>query len=1040
MTRPILSIPVMPLRARRARRGDRARLAALGALTALAWSCLVGAAPMPASLAEFKHTAWPMERGAPSRINSISQTRDGFLWIGSVEGLFRFDGVSFEPIGLADAEPAQRLVVSSLRAARSGELWVGLARGRGVAVLREGRLLDARMPHPSREVNDIEEDDQGGIWIARGGRSTLGLARFHAGAWREFGPDDGLPAQPVWDLHLARDGSMWVALSQALAVLRPGQTRFTVTQDRLEPRASLSEDAQGRLWISDAQGTRRLAAADRQDAVIPHPGPVGGTRLLFDRQGDLWTTTWNSGLLRIRAPGQALPATGAGKDRVASLDAADGLTSDQTRALFQDREGSLWVGTELGLDQLRPASVVVEPGLPNNSPTSYRLAAARDGTVYVADAQALYAIAPGADPRRVRVNGSPAEALCAARAGGVWLFLADRVLRVDARGAERFAKPAGTMAYGCAEDAEHRLWMPALDRGLYGMKDGTWSRWREAEPSPSLPANAVLDDRGRAVILFRAAPPAGELPFLALDASRSPAGGIEGLLPTNAGIAVSGSRGLALVEPVSAEGASAASSALLSSDAAPWAASINGWAQSVNGEAWAIGDAGIVRLRAGELESALAGGSAPKARVYGFQDGLNSFVQKAPGAQVAVGGDGRVWFLTRRNVVRMDPATLADNALPPPVLVRSVVAGDHEIDAGPSVVLPAGTTTVRVAFTALSLAVPSRVRFSHRLVGVDEAWSAPSPQRSVVLSDLRPGDYRFEVRATNNDGLWSAQPAVMSVSIPTTLTQSWPFKLAMGAAGLLVIYGLSMLRMRQVLARVRERDAERASERERIARDMHDTLLQSVQGLILHFQAAANKLRGQNGQRSEGGESGTRGELDSVLERAEDVLSEGRDRLQGLRRTRTGELEFEARRLLQQQPFTDRTRVGVVSEGTPRRVRADVFDELSFIVGEALFNAARHAEATEVAVHLSYGRRWLGIEVKDNGVGLRPEKLSRAQASGHFGMRAMRERARSIGAQFAVTDLPGQGTCVSLRIRAGIAYASGGGVSASEGAEGAVSV
>ncbi len=1020
----------MPPRGQRARRVERARLAALGALTALAWSCLVGAAPMPASLAEFKHTAWPMERGAPSRINSISQTRDGFLWIGSVEGLFRFDGVSFEPVSLAGTEPAQRLVVSSLRAARSGELWVGLARGRGVAVLRDGRLVDARMPHPSREVNDIEEDAQGGIWIARGGRSTQGLARFHAGAWREFGPDDGLPAQPVWDLHLARDGAMWVALSQALAVLRPGETRFTVTRDRLEPRASLSEDAQGRLWISDAKGTRRLAAADRQDAVIPHPGPVGGTRLLFDRQGDLWTTTWNSGLLRIRVPGQPLPATGAGKDRVASLDAADGLTSDQTRALFQDREGSLWVGTELGLDQLRPASVVVEPGLPSNSATSYRLAAARDGTVYVADAQALYAIAPGADPRRVRINGSPAEALCAARAGGVWLFLADQVLRVDARAVERFAKPAGTMAYGCAEDVEDRLWMPALDRGLYWMKDGSrgrWSRWPEAEPSPALPANAMLDDRGRAVILFRAAPPAGELPFLALDASRSPAGGIEGVLPTSAGLAVSGSRGLAMVEPVAAAASDAASSALLSSEAAPWAASINGWAQAVNGEAWAIGDAGIVRLRAGELEAALAGGPAPTARVYGFQDGLNSFVQKAPGAQVAVGGDGRVWFLTRRNVVRMDPATLADNALPPPVLVRSVVAGDRELVAGPTVVLPAGTTTVRVAFTALSLAVPSRVRFSHRLVGVDETWSAPSPQRSVVLSDLRPGNYRFEVRATNNDGLWSAQPAVMNVSIPTTLTQSLPFKLAMGAAGLLLVYGLSMLRMRQVLARVRERDAERARERERIARDMHDTLLQSVQGLILHFQAAANKLRGQ------GGEGDARGELDSVLERAEDVLSEGRDRLQGLRRTRTGELEFEARRLLQQQPFTDRTRVGVVSDGASRRVRADVFDELSFIVGEALFNAARHADATEVAVHLHYGRRWLGIEVKDNGVGLRPEKLSRAQASGHFGMRAMRERARSIGAQFAVTDLPGQGTCVSLRIRAGIAYASGGGVSA-EGA------
>lgn len=987
-----------------ARRLRRFGLLAWGLALAVALGDAL-AAGLPVALGEFKHEAWSLSRGAPSRINAITQTPDGFLWIGSVEGLFRFDGVSFEPV-LAPGAAAPRLVVSSLQVTRAGELWVGLARGRGVMVMREGRLVDAGMPHPSREVNDIQEDAEGGIWVARGGRSDQGLARWHRGQWQEFGTESGLPAQPVWGLHMARDGTVWVVLSRTLAFRRAGAPAFSTTGPAISSLASLTEDAQGRLWVSDSKGTRALLAAEGPETFFPHPNPVGGTRLLFDRDGNLWTTTRNSGVLRIRAPGHAPPGTSAA-DRVAALDATGGLTSDQTRALFQDREGNLWVGTELGLDQLRRAAVVAEPALPANSPTSYRLATARDGTVFVADAEALYAIPPGQAPRPVRRHASPAEALCAAGERGVWVFLADRVLRYEAGAVQSQPKPAGTTAYGCAEDAAGRLWMPALAQGLHVRQGGAWQRWAEAEPSPSLPANAVTDAQGRAVVLFRGEPPPGTAPFVALSARQSRAGAIEGVLPIARGVLVSGNLGLAHAE--------AGAGGVLTAARHPWVASLNGLAQTREGDLWGIGDVGIVRLRADDLDRALQQPEAALAhQVFDFRDGLDSFVQKAPGAQVAVGGDGRVWFLTRRHVLRLDPVGLQPNRLPPPVVVRALQVGEQVFPAAAEMTLPPGTTTVRVAFTAPSLAVPGRVQFRHRLVGASDAWSEPDDQRSVLLTDLGPGRYRFELRASNNDGLWAEQPAQVAITIPATFTQSPAFRVGAGLLALLLLYGLYLVRLRQILARLRERGQERLRERERIAREMHDTLLQSVQGLILRFQSVADRLHDRPAERQA---------LLQALDRAESVLVDGRDRLQGLRRMDAEDLEDAVRRVMAEQPFAPGTQLTVTSQGTRRGLRATVFDEVMCIVSEALFNAARHARAQRVEVRLEYGRRWLQIVVQDDGVGMSAERAAQAAGTGHFGMLGMDERAQRIGAQLRIDGACAPGTRVALRIGARIAYA-----------------
>lgn len=971
---------------------------------ALAVCCAPGTAPAqnaPIAFAPYKHDRWPLEAGAPSRINAIAQTGDGFLWIGSVEGLFRFDGLSFEKFGPAPGMSA-RPVVSHLHVSRSGELWVGLARSAGVAVLHGGQLVDAAMPHPSREVNDIAEDAQGGIWIARGGRSTSTLARFAAGRWREYGAADGLPAGAVWQILFTRDGTQWVVLNDQLAWRPAGQARFASTGIAVSPRAALAQDAQGRLWLAQGSGIRQVVWNPHGAGLsraLPVPGRhnAGGARLLIDREGNLWETTWNGGVLRLSPHGGA-----------AAYTTAQGLTSDQTHALAQDREGNVWIGTELGLDRLRPARIVVEPGIPANSPTSYRMAPARDGTVYVADARALYAIRPHQPPRRLRPLPSPAEALCADQARGLWVVTATRVIH-EAADRTSFAKPAPGVALGCAQDREGRLWLPMLDHGLFWRAQGRWQAWPGAERG--LPANVVLDGAGRAVVLLRERLSGGApSPFLAVSSQQGRVGPVEGLMVSGGAVLISGAEGL--------QAPFAPGTGLLAAARYPWAASLNALIDGADGTSWGIGDTGIVRLPTHDLAQALRRpGHALVPDVFDFRDGLNSFVQKAPGAQVAQGGDGRVWFLTRRNVLSIDPARLHASRIVPRPVLRAIRVGGREMAPLPGMVLDAGTMALDILFTAPSMTMPDRLRFRYRLVGQSDQWLDPGRRRFALLRDLGPGAYRFELLVANEDGVWARSPLAFSFSIRPALHQRWWFWAVGGAAVLALLYGLYLARIRYVTEQIHERISERTRERERIARELHDTLIQSVQGLILIFHSAAQRLS----HHPEAADL-----LLPAVDRAESVLVEGRDQLQGLRRMDDLHLHDELLRMLDTDPIVARHPVALTGKGHRRIVTPAVIPDLVAIAAEALRNAVLHAQAGAIELAVEYRRRELVLRISDDGIGIGPEVLGAGGRAGHYGLLGMRERAGRIGARLSLQVMAGKaaGTMITLRLPARLAYSA----------------
>lgn len=360
----------------------------------------------------FKMRHWSIEEGAPGRINAFAQTPDGFLWIGGVDGLMRFDGLTFERVGPASSS-TERIVVARLLAASDGTLWIGLARKRGVLMWRNGRLEDARMPNPSREVNDIAQGPDGAIWVSRGGRAERSLARYFKGRWTEFDTASGLPLEPAWNPFFAKDGTLWLTTESGVYRKLPGAKGFEYTGIATVPRATMAQAGDGTIWLTEKERTRPIAkgtALLTRQPGFPTPFAI---RTLFDRHGTFWGATWSDGAFLVDNLRPGKPVA------LRRLDTANGLLAAPVRALFEDREGNIWIGGEMGVNMLRRVPISPVAGLPSNPATNHMLAADRDGVVYIADDHLLFRIRPAAQPENVPQPARLIEAICAAQRGGI---------------------------------------------------------------------------------------------------------------------------------------------------------------------------------------------------------------------------------------------------------------------------------------------------------------------------------------------------------------------------------------------------------------------------------------------------------------------------------------------------------------------------------------------------------------------------------------------------------------------------------------------
>jgi signal transduction histidine kinase/ligand-binding sensor domain-containing protein len=952
-----------------------------------------------ADAAQYHHTAWSTQEGAPAEIWALTQGHDGTLWIGTGHGLYQFDGVRFSAVTPAAGDVAQTENITALYAARDGAIWIGYYLG-GASVLREGRLTH----YPAGDgalggmVMGFAEDGAGRLWAASYGA----LSRFDGDRWAAAAADWGYPATRADFIVGDATGALWVASPQRVYVLRPGTMRFADSGEAVGAFASLMPDRDGALWVSDARrGTRRIGSADAATGALTQPF-LHLAWMRFDDDGSLWGTDRAAGgVVRARTTG-ASPLTPA--DIVARIRESEGLASNHAIPLYRDREGNFWVGTNLSLSRFRYNNVhafadprfVRRYGYALTSSPAMGLLASADRTLHRIDddgvhavaelPQPIVALAPGRDRTiwalaskaiyriddgqvaalpPLPVNGGAVTLIAAAPDGGV-------VVQHDTLGPFRFD---GT-AWQPVGDGQPQAGATALQVSA----DGTvWTGYANGTVAATTNGRRTVHDlRDRADV------------------------GVVGVVrETRHGLVVGGERGVALIRDGQAYA--------LPIDDASRLRGITGVAEDARGDLWLSGVAGVVRVPAEPLDAAPQVAAAPiTARVFDEADGLPGVaLQSAAGTTAVRDGRGRLWFATNHGLALIDPDRLRTNPVPPPIRILGIRAGSRDFAPPGDIALPEGTTDLRIDYTALSLSHPDRVRFRYRLAGLDDHWQDAGNRREAFYTNIPPGVYAFDVQASNDSGVWNTEGARLAFSITPHFTQTNWFAglIALGIAALLFVFYLR--RVRLAADRVRVRLEERHLERERIARELHDTLLQSVHGLVLRFQAVANRL---------GADDPVRTALESALDRADGVIAEGRDRVRALRASQAhAALSLPEAFAALGAELAECTHVEfrVIVEGRMPELDRALRDEIYCIGREMLTNAFRHSEALHIEVEIARSRRHLRLRFRDDGRGIGEDVLQRGRA-GHWGLAGMQERAQAISAQFRLWSRTGQGTEAEL--------------------------
>jgi signal transduction histidine kinase len=378
--------------------------------------------------------------------------------------------------------------------------------------------------------------------------------------------------------------------------------------------------------------------------------------------------------------------------------------------------------------------------------------------------------------------------------------------------------------------------------------------------------------------------------------------------------------------------------------------------------------------------------------------------------------DGRLWFASGDSLQMIDPRHVAMNTLPPPVHIQLVVADRKTYTPGPWLRLPRLVRDLEVDYTALSLTVPEKVHFRYRLDGRDKDWQDPGTRRQAFYTDLPPGNYTFHVIASNNDGVWNTTGDSLTFLIPPAFYQTLWFKVVLGCVVAVLVWMIYLLRLHGAKAEISSRLGERLQERERIARELHDTLLQDFQAVILRFQLVANRLVKGDPRRAE---------VEDGLEYADKVLAEGREHIRDIRadtKAHEGLVKSLAAygqdlSLLWPLQFT------ITATGEPFELYPVVRDEMYRIGREALGNAFRHSSGSVVTVEVTYTADAFVLRICDDGKGIDVDIL-RDGRPGHWGINNMRERARNIGASLNFTSSPDFGTCLELKIDVALANGS----------------
>jgi ligand-binding sensor domain-containing protein/signal transduction histidine kinase len=989
-------------------------------------------------LSQYIRDHWGVEQGfTGGSVTSFAQTPDGYLWIGTEKGLIRFDGLTFRLFQQASPTTYPIGAVLGVVTDAQGNLWI---------LLQNTKILRY---HDGKFELGREEAEFGITSVGRRGDGTvlfssltLGVLTSRAGKFEiltslgDRAPSEGTATMEgdnrstrlSWATHLAphrfaepdsvvismaesTDGKVWLGTQDKGLFYMSGGRIFAAGEGQSNRRINCLLALENReLWLGTDRGILRWNGTEVTSlGVSSSLRRIQVLSMIRDHDSNIWVGTAR-GLIRVNSDG-------------VSADGESHQTSGAVTALFEDREGNLWIGSARGLERLRSSAFVTYSAVGLKSQSMGALYVDPEDKTWFAPNEGglrwwkgvkggVVAAAGLRQDTVYSISSSGKNNLWVGRRWGGLTHLSDVNGSITTR---TFTKSDGlpqNSVYAVHQNRDGSVWSATLSGGVSEYKNGHFTTYTTANGLASNTVSSIAE--GPDGTMWFGTPNGlsglmknGWRTYSVHDGLSSQ--DVNCLLPDSTGMLWIGTaQGLAFLMADHIHVPRRVPDSL--------AEAVFGMAEDRDGILWVATANHILQVKRKTLiEDAL---TETDVREYGLADGLSGTEGVKRYQSVAMDSRGRVWFSTNRGLSVVNPERAAATSPPALVHIESVAGDGTALDLGGPVHIPPGTRRTTFRYLGLSLSNSERVRYRYRLDGFDRGWSEGSTSHEATYNNLSVGTYQFRVMASNSDGLWNGSEATVGFEVEPTLWQTWWFQLGCVVCAGLATLLVYRLRMRQLTQLLKVGFEERLAERTRIARELHDTLLQSFQGVLLLFQAISNKL--QHGE--------TKEKLATAIDHAARAITEGRDAVQGLRASTviTNDLakalwsigdEFATLTGNQDTPPLE-----VLVEGETRNLYPLLRDEVYRIAGEALRNAFRHAQARRIEADILYDEKELRVRIRDDGKGMDKKVLQGEERAGHWGLRGMRERAKLVGGTLEVWSNLGSGTEVELRIPAAHAY------------------